>query len=72
MLILFVYAILGVILFGNVSRNGVLNDTINFESFPAAALTLFVVATGDGWTDIRDALAKPRTLDFDCKENPTY
>lgn len=71
-LILFVYAIVGVTLFGNVKRNGVLNDTINFESFPAAALTLFVVATGDGWTDIRDALAKPRTLDFDCKEDPTY
>ena len=71
-LILYVYAIVGVLLFGNVKRNGKLNDTINFESFPAAALTLFVIATGDDWTKIRDSCSKPRSLDFDCDDNPTY
>jgi hypothetical protein len=55
-----------------VKRNGSLTDTINFESFPAAALTLFVVATGDGWTDIRDSCSRSRSLDFDCVENPTF
>lgn len=30
------------------------------------------MATGDGWTDIRDSCSKPRSLDFDCLENPTY
>lgn len=53
-------------------RNGILNETLNFETFPNAALTLFVVATGDAWTDIRDACAKPRTLLNDCIEKPTY
>jgi hypothetical protein len=50
----------------------VLSDTLNFESAPTAALTLFVVATGDGWTDIRDDCSKSRSLDYDCIEDPTY
>ena len=46
------YTIAGVILFGQVKRNGKLTDTLNFESFSAGALALFVVSTTDAWTDI--------------------
>ncbi len=49
LLFIFMYAILGMILFGTVKRNGPLNDYINFENFNNAYLTLFVVATGDSW-----------------------
>jgi hypothetical protein len=52
LLFIFMYAILGMILFGNVKRNGVMNDYINFENFNNAYLTLFVVATGDSWNSI--------------------
>jgi len=52
LLVLYMYSIAGVILFGQVKRNGKLTDTLNFESFSAGALALFVVSTTDAWTDI--------------------
>lgn len=52
LLILYMYAIAGVQLFGKVKRNGKLNDSLNFESFWNAALALFVISTTDAWTDI--------------------
>lgn len=52
LLILYMYAIAGVQLFGTVKRNGKLNDSLNFESFWNAALALFVISTTDAWTDI--------------------
>jgi len=59
-------------LFGQVKRNGMLNDSINFESFYNAALTLFVVATGDSWTDIATSVLKKRSVSYKCNPNPTY
>jgi hypothetical protein len=46
------YAILGMILFGTVMRNNVMNDYINFENFINSFITLFIVATGDSWNEI--------------------
>lgn len=53
-------------------RNGMLNDSLNFESFTAAALALFVISTTDAWTDIGISCLKKRTIDYDCKSNPTF
>jgi hypothetical protein len=66
------YAIAGVILFGQVKRNGKLTDTLNFESFSAGALALFVVSTTDAWTDIAMSCLKRQSVDFDCIPNPTF
>jgi len=49
LLILYMYAVLGMILFGQVMRNGIMNSYINFENFFNALLTLFTVTTGDSW-----------------------
>ncbi len=49
LLLLYLYSILGVYLFAEVKRNGLLTDNFNFENFGNAFLTLFTVATGDGW-----------------------
>jgi hypothetical protein len=57
LLFIFMYSILGMILFGTVKRNGPLNDYLNFENFNNAYLTLFVVATGDSWNMIMEAYA---------------
>ena len=72
LLILYVYAIAGVILFGQVMRNGRLDDTLNFETFTGSILALFVISTTDAWTDIGTACLRIRAVDFDCKPNPTY
>lgn len=71
-LILYMYTIAGVLLFGQVKRNGKLTDTLNFESFYAGALALFVVSTTDAWTDIAISCLKRKSVDFDCIPNPTY
>ena len=72
LLILYMYTIAGVILFGQVKRNGKLTDTLNFESFSAGALALFVVSTTDAWTEIALSCLKRQSVDFDCIQNPTY
>ena len=66
-MVIFIYAIIGMSAFGNVKREGDLNDTVNFETFGTALLLLFRLATGSGWNDIMDALMLQPP---DC--DPTY
>lgn len=49
LLLLYLYSIVGVILFGDVMRNGLITDTLNYESFANAFVVLFVISTGDAW-----------------------
>ena len=46
---IYMYSILGMIVFGDVKRNGIMNSYLNFENFTNAFITLFTVATGDSW-----------------------
>lgn len=52
LLVLYIYAISGVEIFAQVMWNDTITDTLNFETFPKAALALFVVLTADGWPEI--------------------
>lgn len=70
--IMFMYAILGVMLFGQVKRQNALNDSLNFESFYNALLVLFVVATGDNWTGIAQSCLTPRSIFNQCIDSPSY
>lgn len=49
LLLLYLYSIVGVIIFGDIMRNGIITDTLNFETFPNAFVALFVISTGDAW-----------------------
>ena len=42
-LFMFIYAIFGMSQFGHVEKNGVINDILNFETFPNTFLLLFQV-----------------------------
>lgn len=55
-MVIFIYAIIGMSAFGNVKREGELNDIVNFETFGTSLLLLFRLSTGSGWNDIMDAL----------------
>ena len=55
-LIIFIYAILGMALFGRVRHAGRLNDLVNFETFERSVLLLFRLATSAGWNDVLDPL----------------
>jgi hypothetical protein len=49
MLIIYMYSVLGMILLGQIKRNGLMNEYMNFENFWNAFITLFTVTTGDSW-----------------------
>lgn len=55
-LITFIYAIIGMALFGHVIHSGALNEMVNFETFGRSMLLLFRLMTGAGWNDILNPL----------------
>ena len=72
LLFIFMYSILGMIVFGQVKRNDPMNSYINFENFYNSYMTLFVVATGDSWDKIMQAFAIENTPSTPCLDNPSY
>jgi Ca2+-binding EF-hand superfamily protein len=55
-IIVFIFAVLGMNLFGKVAHNGCLNKRTNFERVPTAMLTLFGLGTKDRITCTAEAL----------------
>ncbi len=51
LLILYIYSVAGVLLFGKVKRNYFIRDNLNFESFEKGVFALFVISTTDWWSD---------------------
>ena len=72
LIVLYVYAIASVSIFGTVMKNNTITDNLNFQSFPTAALVLFVIATGDSWNTILQGAVQQPSLFYACTENPTY
>ena len=72
LLLIYMYAIVGVIYFGDVMRNGNMTDYINFESFTNAFITLFTVATADSWNYTMACFTNTVAPWYDCMDNPTY
>lgn len=72
LLFIFMYSILGMILFGQVKRNGIMNEYINFENFFNSFMTLFIVATGDSWSAIMAAFTLVNSPSYTCITNPSY
>eukprot|EP00041_Stephanoeca_diplocostata_P034054 m.1142368 g.1142368 ORF g.1142368 m.1142368 type:complete len:670 (-) comp24454_c0_seq3:1121-3130(-) len=56
-MIIFVYAIIGMVLFRYVIYNGALNPIVNFETFGRSLQLMFRLCTAAGWNDITDALS---------------
>lgn len=55
-LITFIYAILGMSLFGHVRLQGALNDMVNFQTFGRSMTLLFRLMTSAGWNDVLESL----------------
>ena len=51
-LVYFIFAVLGMHLFGKVKRGEFLNEHANFETFPGSLLTIFRMSTGESWNGI--------------------
>lgn len=55
-LIMYIYAIIGMASFGNVKKQGELDDFVNFETFGKSMMLIFRLSTGTGWNDILEGL----------------
>ena len=51
-LIVFIYAVMGMNLFGNIAYQGIINDVINFQTFPNAVLLMFRLTTAVSWDSV--------------------
>lgn len=71
-LLLYVYAVLGINLFANVKRNGMLDNFANFQTLGSSLLTLIRIATGENWHEILYALTRNYSMKYQCIEDPTY
>ncbi|XP_033606691.1 sodium channel protein 60E isoform X3 [Cryptotermes secundus] len=66
-LITFIYAIIGMSVFGHVRQQGALDDMVNFETFGRSMQLLFRLMTSAGWNDVLESLmVQPPNC------NPTY
>lgn len=72
LLIIYMFAIVGVEFFGDIKLNPPMTQLMNFQTMPKAFLTLFTVATGDGWDMLLQAMSMKKSVLNNCIENPTY
>lgn len=72
LLLIYLYSIIGMVLFGEIMHNGVITDNLNFETFTNSFCVLWAVATGDGWSDIMNSSLRKKSLYLDCLEDPSY
>lgn len=55
-LIVFIYAVIGMNLFGNLAYYGIINDVINFQTFANSLLLMFRLTTGVSWDTVLESL----------------
>ncbi|TNV87903.1 hypothetical protein FGO68_gene16047 [Halteria grandinella] len=72
LLILYLYSILAMELFGSVKRNGIFSDDLNFETFSNSFCALCAVATADSWSNIMQASLQQYSPQFQCTYSPSY
>jgi hypothetical protein len=72
MLIIYMYSVLGMILLGQIKRNGLMNEYMNFENFWNAFITLFTVTTGDSWNATQTSFVVWPAPNNECKWNPSH
>eukprot|EP00397_Hematodinium_sp_SG-2012_P000464 GEMP01000464.1.p1 GENE.GEMP01000464.1~~GEMP01000464.1.p1 ORF type:complete len:1850 (+),score=300.04 GEMP01000464.1:241-5790(+) len=57
-LLVFLYAVLGVNLFGKVRFSGNHDEHANFRNWPLAVMTLFRSMTGEGWNELMHSIGR--------------
>ncbi|XP_049787947.1 sodium channel protein 60E-like [Schistocerca cancellata] len=70
-LITFIYAIIGMSVFGHVKQTGALDDMVNFETFGRSMQLLFRLMTSAGWNDVLESLMiQPPDCDINFNNQP--
>ena len=52
MLLLFIFSVMSMSLFGKIKYHGALDYNVNFRAFPRAVLIMFKCATGENWNGL--------------------
>ena len=58
--------------FATVKFNGPMTDNLNFMNVANAAISLFVMHSGNNFYELSIAVSTPRSVNFDCIDDPTY
>ena len=58
--------------FATIKFNGPMTDNLNFMNIGNAAISLFVMHTGNNFYELSNAVSSKHTVIFDCINNPTY
>ncbi|XP_075215259.1 na channel protein 60E [Lycorma delicatula] len=70
-LITFIYAIIGMSVFGHVKQQKALDDMVNFETFGRSMQLLFRLMTSAGWNDVLESLMiQPPDCNPSFKDQP--
>ncbi|KAI5708839.1 hypothetical protein M8J76_004141 [Diaphorina citri] len=70
-LITFIYAIIGMSVFGHVRHQRALDDMVNFETFGRSMQLLFRLMTSAGWNDVLESLMiQPPDCDMNYNNQP--
>ena len=72
LLVVYLFAIIGVTTFGDIKLNGPMHSYLNFQTLPKAYLSLYRVLTGENWNDLLEAISLPRSITNQCIEGPSY
>jgi len=72
LLIVYIYATLGVNLFADIKLQTNFNEQANFINFGRAFLTLVRASTGEAWDTIMYDIMRKKSISNYCVEGPTY
>lgn len=72
LLLIFLYAVLGVNLFSEVKIQAPLHENANFRSFSVAFLSLFRISTGEAWHEIAYGATRQLSIQYQCIESASY
>ena len=56
LLVIFIYAVIGMNLFGNLAYYGIINDVINFQTFANSMILMFRLITAVSWDAVLESL----------------
>ena len=70
-LIMYMFSVLGMVLFSEVKVNGPMTDT-HFQDISSAMLTMLRVSTGENWHELMFSLTRSNHPMYQCIEGPTY
>jgi len=71
-IIIYIFSVVGISLFSGVKLQSNLNVYAHFQDIITAFITVYRIATYDGWVDIMHDAMRMRNSYFDCVYDPTF